>query len=63
MNVLALVKERQRYVFLFDDNSGAKTLQVMGNYAADPELDFTWYNAAILSQKVRKIIREHKMTD
>jgi hypothetical protein len=27
----------------------------MGRYAADPNLSFTWYDAAILSQKVRRM--------
>jgi len=58
MNVLALVKDSERYVFLYDDKSPAELLQTLGRYAADPELSFTWYDAAILSQKVRKISQQ-----
>ena len=58
INVLALVKESERYIFLYDDNSPAELLQILGRYAADPELSFTWYDAAILSQKVRRIKRQ-----
>ena len=58
MNVLALVKESERYIFLYDDESPAELLQMLGRYAADPELSFTWYDAAILSQKVRRIKRQ-----
>ncbi|HEX3999846.1 MAG TPA: hypothetical protein VHX65_14950 [Pirellulales bacterium] len=53
INVLALVKGTERYVFLFDDASRAETLRVLGRYASNPELSFTWYDAAVLSQKVR----------
>lgn len=55
LNVIALVKDGERYVFLFDEDSSAKLLQTLGHYAADPELNFTWYDAAVLSQKVRRL--------
>ncbi len=53
INVLALVKGAERYVFLYDDKSRAETLRVLGRYASNPELSFTWYDAAVLSQKIR----------
>lgn len=55
MNVIALVKDGERYVFLYDENSVAELLQTLGRYASDPELNFTWYDAAVLSQKVRRL--------
>ncbi|MEO1994720.1 MAG: hypothetical protein ABGZ17_05535 [Planctomycetaceae bacterium] len=54
VNVLALVKVSERYVFLYDDNSSEQVLQSLGKYAADTDLSFTWYDAAVLSQKVRR---------
>jgi hypothetical protein len=54
INVLALVKGAERYVFLYDDASRAETLRVLGRFAANPELSFTWYDAAVLSQKIRQ---------
>lgn len=54
INVLALVKGNERYVFLYDDASRAETLRVLGRYASNPELSFTWYDAAVLSQKIRE---------
>ena len=54
INVLALVKGSERYVFLYDDASRAETLRVLGRYASNPELSFTWYDAAVLSQKIRR---------
>lgn len=58
VNVLALVKEDERYVFLYDDESAATLLQTFGRYAADMEMSFSWYDAAVLSQKVRRLQRE-----
>jgi hypothetical protein len=54
INVLALVKGAERYVFLYDDQSRAETLRVLGRFASNPELSFTWYDAAVLSQKIRQ---------
>jgi hypothetical protein len=55
INVLALLKGDQRYVFLYDDRSADQLLQTFGRYAADPELNFSWYDAAVLSQRVRRL--------
>ncbi|MCE5266506.1 MAG: hypothetical protein LLG00_01280 [Planctomycetaceae bacterium] len=54
INVLALVKGEERYVFLYDDVSRAETLRTLGRFASNPELSFTWYDAAVLSQKIRQ---------
>lgn len=54
INVLALVKGEERYVFLYDDASRAETLRVLGRFASNPDLTFSWYDAAVLSQKVRQ---------
>lgn len=58
VNVLALVKNSERYVFLYDDDSADDLLQTLGKFAADMELSFTWYDAALLSQKVRRLKRK-----
>lgn len=55
LNVLALVKDGERYVFTYDDSSVPQLLQTLGRYAADPELNFSWYDAAVLSQRVRRL--------
>ncbi|MFI4875732.1 MAG: hypothetical protein ACIALR_10360 [Blastopirellula sp. JB062] len=53
INVLALVKGAERYIFMFNDNRRAETLRTLGRYASNPELSFSWYDAAVLSQKIR----------
>jgi hypothetical protein len=59
INVLALVKGAERYVFLYDDSNRAETLRMLGRYASNPQLSFTWYDAAVLSQKIRQENEEH----
>lgn len=53
LNVLALHKGAERYVFLYDDASQAELLRTLGRFAAHPQLSFTWFDAAVLSQKIR----------
>jgi hypothetical protein len=55
VNVLALVRDGQRYVFLYDDQSTEQVQAQMAAFAEDHELDFTWYDAAVLSQRVREL--------
>jgi hypothetical protein len=54
INVLALVKGSERYVFLYNEENRAETLRVLGRYASNSDLSFTWYDAAVLSQKIRQ---------
>ena len=54
INVLALVKGKERYIFLYDDDNRSKALRTLGRYASNAELSFSWYDAAVLSQKIRR---------
>lgn len=63
INVLALVKGDERYVFLFDDNNRSEVLRTLGRYASNPELSFSWYDAAVLSQKIRQVTAEAAETE
>jgi hypothetical protein len=54
INVIALVKGGERYVFLYDDDSREETLRTLARYAANPDLNFSWYDASVLAQKVRQ---------
>ena len=54
INVIALVKGGERYVFLYDDDSREETLRTLARYAANPDLKFSWYDASVLGQKVRQ---------
>lgn len=57
INVLALVKGEERYIFLFDDANRSEALRTLGRFASNPDLSFSWYDAAVLSQKIRATAR------
>jgi hypothetical protein len=54
INVIALVKGGERYVFLYDDDSHDQVIRAIGRHAANPDLSFSWYDAAVLGEKVRQ---------
>ena len=54
INVLALIKGKERYIFLYEDSQRAEALRALGRNASNPELSFSWYDAAVLSQKIRQ---------
>lgn len=60
--VYALVKEStgERYVFLCDDcrESRQELMKAFGRFASDPNLSFSWYDAAHLAQTVMKSERK-----
>ena len=58
INVLALVKGEERYIFLYDDDHRSDALRTLGRFASNPELSFSWYDAAVLSQRVRQSAQE-----
>ncbi|MGI6400521.1 MAG: hypothetical protein ACOX0A_00095 [Thermoguttaceae bacterium] len=57
VNVLALVKGEERYVFLYTAENREEILETFGRYASDPEMSLTWYDAAVLT---RKMLREKR---
>jgi len=50
-NVLALVKGEERYVYVYDDTSRAALLELFRSSAADDQLSFSWFDAAVLTEK------------
>jgi hypothetical protein len=60
INVLALVKGSERYIFLFDDERRSEALRQLGRFASNPELSFSWYDAAVLSQRIRQSAQEQR---
>ena len=53
INVLALIRGPERYIFLYNDTTRDEILRILGRFAANPELSFTWQDAAVLSQRIR----------
>lgn len=53
-NLMVLVKGTERYIFLYGDDRQAEALRTLGRFASNPDLSFTWYDAAVLSQEMRQ---------
>lgn len=53
-NVLALIKGSERYVFVYDDNSRPTLIETFREQAADSNLSFNWFDAAVLTEKARE---------
>ena len=54
INVVTLNKPNRRFVFRFVDEHRDDLLQQVAQFAKDSEIDFTWFDAAIVSNKIRK---------
>jgi hypothetical protein len=61
INVLAMIKGEEQYVFLYNDANRIELLRTLGRYAADPQLSFNWYDAAFMSKKVRELAYEEML--
>jgi hypothetical protein len=54
LNVLALLKGSERYVFIYDEQSREPLLETFRAQAANPELSLNWFDAAVLTQKAHE---------
>jgi hypothetical protein len=57
LHVLAIasdVNPAERWVFIYDDASRPLLLETFGRFAADPDLAFNWYDAAILTRMLNE---------
>jgi hypothetical protein len=50
-------------VFVFDPKRRTELLRLLGRYAADPTMSFNWYDAAVLSQKIRDLMPATELVD
>ncbi len=53
LNVLALIKGAERFVFVYDDDSKAALIDDIRDKAANPAVALNWFDAAVLTQRVR----------
>jgi hypothetical protein len=61
-NVLALIKGSERYVFVYDDDSRPTLIDALRDLAADPALSFSWFDAAVLTDKAREQAKAAQQT-
>lgn len=51
-----LIKGEERYIFAYypdDQDSRSECLRTLGKFASNPDLSFSWYDAAVLSKRIR----------
>jgi hypothetical protein len=53
LNVLALFKGQSRYIFVYDDESREALVDEIRNKAADPTVPINWFDAAVLTERIR----------
>jgi hypothetical protein len=53
LNVLALFKGEERFIFVYDDESRDALLNELRHKAADPAVALNWFDAAVLTERVR----------
>lgn len=58
INILAIIRGNEKYIFLYDDSNAGVCLRILRCFASNPELSFTWYDAAVLGQKIRQKLEE-----
>ena len=53
LNVLALFKGAERFIFVYDDDSRDVVIDDIRHKAADPSVALSWFDAAVLTERVR----------
>ncbi len=53
-NVLALIKDEERYVYVYDDASRDALIRLFQDQAAAADLTLNWFDAAVLTQKAHE---------
>lgn len=54
VNVSVFSKDEHRYILIYHDERAADALRTLGRWATNPELPFTWYDAAVFSKRIRQ---------
>jgi hypothetical protein len=54
LNVLALVKGAEHYIFVYDDEGRSDLIDNFRDLAADPSVNLSWFDAMVLTTKARE---------
>jgi hypothetical protein len=60
LNVLALVKGEEQFIYLYDDISRATVINAVRDHAADPDVKLNWFDAAVLTERARQQARAER---
>jgi hypothetical protein len=61
LNVLALHKGTEHYLFLYDDESLPSLIDSFRRYASDTSLSFNWFDAAVMTDKGKAQFNQQKV--
>ena len=54
VNVLALFKGTERFIYVYDDDSRAAVIDAIRDAAANPKVAVNWFDAAVLTDRARQ---------
>lgn len=54
LSVLALIRGNERFVYVYDDESQRELIEAIRVQAANPEVNLSWYDAAVLAERARR---------
>ena len=54
LSILALIRGKERFVYVYDDASREELVAAIRAQAADPALSLSWYDAAVLAERARR---------
>ena len=63
LNVLALIKGDERFIFVYDDESKESLIDDIRHSAADPAVALNWFDATVLTERVRNPSAEPNPAD
>lgn len=55
LNVLALFKGAERFIFVYDDESRSALVDELRHQAADPTVALNWFDASLLTERLRDL--------
>ncbi len=58
--VIAMVKGDERYIVSFSEDNRCEALRTLGRWACNPELSFTWFDAAAMRRGIKGLEVNHK---
>jgi hypothetical protein len=61
VNVLALVKGRERFIYVYDYDCQQELIDAVRDHAADPRLCLTWFDASVLTRKIKEQVEEKRV--
>ncbi len=54
LSVLALIRGKERFIYVYDDESREELIEAIRGQAASPAVSLTWYDAAVLADRARQ---------